>query len=71
MINQVLIRFFQRIIFLSHLTVFCDFRFIYDKLEKNDRFDLGYKAYILNMVFKCLLLKGTLEDGVKILFYPP
>ena len=43
---------------LSHLTLFCDFRFIYDKLEKNDCFDLGHKAYMLNMVFKYLLLKA-------------
>ena len=70
MINQASIRFFQRIIFLSHLTVFCDVRFIYDKLEKNDCFDLAHTAYMLNMVFKYLLfIESTLEDGVKILFY--
>ena len=56
--------------FLSHLTVFCDVRFIYDKLEKNDCFDLAHTAYMLNMVFKYLLfIESTLEDGVKILFY--
>ncbi len=40
------------------MTVFCDFRFIYDKLENNDCFDLGHKAYMLNIVFKYLLLKA-------------
>ena len=43
--------------FLRQLTELCDFRFIYDELEKNYRPDFGRKAYLPIMMFKYLLLK--------------
>ena len=33
---------------LSHLTVFCDFRFIYDKLERTKSLKLKFNPFLSN-----------------------